>query len=101
MISYLGAKIIIFCQFRRLANIIFQTLEKNGVKVVRVHGNFAMRQKSISLYKSDPKCSIIMLSTEDSVSGLHLPESKRYFINPSYSYLCNTSFLLWYRTTDG
>jgi SNF2 family DNA or RNA helicase len=39
-----------------------------------------MRSKSINEFKSDPDCSVIMLSTEDSVSGLHLPEATHIFI---------------------
>ena len=78
-------KIIIFCQFRRLAKLIFKLLVDMDISVVRVHSNFAVRNLAVRTFKDDKDCRVIMLSNEDSVSGLHLPEATHmYMVHPFF-----------------
>ncbi|EPZ30756.1 hypothetical protein ROZALSC1DRAFT_28836 [Rozella allomycis CSF55] len=75
-----NAKIILFVQYRRLANLIESALNNFQIPLVRLHGTTAMRNRAISGFKYNNQTKVIMLSSEDSVSGLHLPEATHIFI---------------------
>lgn len=82
-----NAKIIIFIQFKRLANLIQTTLAHLNIAHARVHGTCAARLSAVNRFKNDMSVRVILLSTEgiflvkvDSVSGLHLPETTHIFV---------------------
>ncbi|KAI8865916.1 hypothetical protein GQ42DRAFT_111538, partial [Ramicandelaber brevisporus] len=75
-----NARIILFIQFRRLANLVSSALTTCQISHVRVTGNVMVRRKAINQFKKSDDVRVIMLSAEDSVSGLHLTEATHVVI---------------------
>ena len=69
------AKFILFVQFRRLMDLVGGALKGFNIPVVRCDGNIMIRNRAIDMFKHSEEVRLILLSSEDSVSGLHLIEA--------------------------
>lgn len=79
-------KVLIFCQYRGLSRIIYSAIKDFGtIGIGYVHGSAKFRAYAISHFKRKNDHAALILSTEDSVSGLHLPEATHiFFMHPFY-----------------
>lgn len=75
-----NAKIILFIQFQRLMKLVSDALHEFGVAHVRCTGNVGTKNKAINEFKTSPANRLILLSSEDSVSGLHLTNATHVVI---------------------
>jgi SNF2 family DNA or RNA helicase len=75
-----SAKVILFIQFRRLMTMVSKALTEMNVQHVHCIGNVHQRTKAIEAFKQSADVRLILLSSEDSVSGLHLPEATHVLI---------------------
>lgn len=55
--------------------LVSEALKEFEVPHVKCDGNVMMKSKAITTFKTDPNVRLILLSSEDSVSGLHLVEA--------------------------
>ena len=70
------SKIILFLQYKDLANFISMTFEKElELNHVRVTGDVEQRQSAIKQFTESKTVRLIMLSSEDSVSGINLTQA--------------------------
>jgi SNF2 family DNA or RNA helicase len=70
------AKIILFLQYKELGDFISEVFDKElELKHVRVAGSADQRQNAIKNFRESNDVRIIMLSSEDSVSGINLTEA--------------------------
>jgi SNF2 family DNA or RNA helicase len=69
------ARIILFLQYGDLANFMSESLKQLGVKHVRVVGNVFQRQNAIAQFTESEDVRLIMLSSENSVSGINLTQA--------------------------
>lgn len=74
------AKLILFVQFRRLMGLVSKALKNFNIDNVRCEGNVFQRNHAIRTFKTSDKVRLILLSSEDSVSGLHLVEATHVVI---------------------
>lgn len=70
-----NARIILFLQFSDLADFIGKSFKDFGVEYVRVAGNVFQRQNAISKFRDSENVRLIMMSSEDSVSGINLTQA--------------------------
>lgn len=70
-----NARIILFLQFSDLADFIGKSFKDFGVEYVRVAGNVFQRQNAISKFRESKNVRLIMMSSEDSVSGINLTQA--------------------------
>jgi len=70
-----NSKVILFIQFRRLMRLVSEALHEFQVPHVRCDGNVNQRSTAIHQFRKQPDVRLILLSSEDSVSGLHLVEA--------------------------
>jgi hypothetical protein len=70
-----NARIILFLQFSDLADFIGKSFKDLGVEYVRVAGNVFQRQNAISKFRESKNVRLIMMSSEDSVSGINLTQA--------------------------
>jgi SNF2 family DNA or RNA helicase len=69
------SKVILFLQYRELAKFISETLNELKLMHVRVTGDIDQRQAAISQFQESLQVRLIMLSSEDSVSGINLTQA--------------------------
>lgn len=69
------ARIILFLQYSDLAGLIAKSLKELNVQCVRVVGSVSQRQNAIMRFRNITDVRLIMLSSEDSVSGINLTEA--------------------------
>jgi SNF2 family DNA or RNA helicase len=69
------AKIVLFIQWRHLMKLVSKSLNEFNVNHVTCDGNVFAKSKAVTSFKTDPNVKLILLSAEDSVSGLHLTEA--------------------------
>ncbi|KAI9164398.1 hypothetical protein H9P43_008249 [Blastocladiella emersonii ATCC 22665] len=75
------AKLILFCQFRRLAKLISQAFHTLGVENASLlGGNVMSKRRALSAFKQNPDVKVLFLSNQDCVSGLHLTEANHVVI---------------------
>lgn len=70
-----SARVILFLQYSKLADFISKTLSEINIKHVRVTGNVFKRQGAIEKFTNSKDVRLIMLSSEDSVSGINLTQA--------------------------
>lgn len=68
-------RIILFLQYKTLSDFISKTLREINIDHVRVGGNVFQRTNSINTFKSCRECRIVLMSSEDSVSGINMTEA--------------------------
>ncbi len=68
-------KIIVFAQFQRLLVLIAGVLEKSGVNFVVAKGSIRQCEKAFRAFHFDNNVRLILLSSEKSISGVHLVEA--------------------------
>lgn len=81
-----NAKIILFSQWRRLTFYISQCLKQSNIHFVRCCGSTEERSRQINSFKNDSRVRILMLSSEDSVSGLHLIEANHIVVTHPFHF---------------
>lgn len=74
------AKIILFIQYRRLTSLVSHALREFGIEHANCDGSVFNRAKAIREFKTSDRIRLILLSSEDSVSGLHLIEATHIVI---------------------
>jgi SNF2 family DNA or RNA helicase len=74
------SKVILFIQFRRLMSLVSNALTVMGVSHVECTGNVYKRTNAVEKFKHNMDMRLMLLSSEDSVSGLHLPEATHVVI---------------------
>lgn len=74
------AKFILFIQFKRLMYLVNEALNELGVENVQCTGNVMTKSRAVRLFKSSDKVRLILLSSEDTVSGLHLTNATHMII---------------------
>lgn len=81
------AKIILFLQYKDLGDFISDTLEKElQLKHVRVSGDVTRRHAAIKQFCESKDVRLIMLSSEDSVSGIDLVQATHVILlHPFYT----------------
>lgn len=78
-------KMIIFSQWNDLLIKIDETLKQNNIETLFCTGTIYQKNKIIEKYKTSKDINIIMLSSENSASGLNLTEARKIiFIEPIY-----------------
>ncbi len=81
-----GARIILFLQYRDLTDFIAKNLKELGVEYVRVSGNIFERQNAINKFRDSKNVRLIMMSSEDSVSGINLTQATHVILlHPFYT----------------
>lgn len=82
-----NAKIILFLQYKDLANFISKTLsDELKLNHVRVTGSVDQRQSAIKGFTESDDVRLIMLSSEDSVSGINLTQATHVILlHPFYT----------------
>lgn len=70
-----NARIILFLQYSDLADFISETLKELELKHVRVAGNVFQRHNAIKKFRESKDVRLIMLSSENSVSGINLTQT--------------------------
>lgn len=68
-------KLVIYAQFERLLQLVVNALQECGEEVLMVRGSASQCQKAIERFRSDARCKIIVLSSENTISGIHLTEA--------------------------
>lgn len=68
-------RIILFLQYKSLSDFISKTLRELNIEHVRVGGNVFQRTNSINIFKTSKECRIVLMSSEDSVSGINMTEA--------------------------
>jgi SNF2 family DNA or RNA helicase len=80
------SRIILFLQFKDLAEFIGKSLKELGIEYVRVTGNVFQRQNAIAKFRDSESVRLIMLSSEDSVSGINLTQATHIILlHPFYT----------------
>ena len=81
------AKIILFLQYKDLGDFISQTFTRElQLNHVRVSGGIDQRQKAIKEFREKEDVRVIMMSSEDSVSGINLTEATHVILlHPFYT----------------
>ena len=69
------ARIILFLQYSDLADFMAESFKELGINCVRVVGNVFQRQNAIAKFRDSKDIRLIMLSSEDSVSGINLTQA--------------------------
>lgn len=70
-----SARIILFLQYSDLADFMAESFKELDINCARVVGTVYQRQNAIAKFKESKDCRLIMLSSEDSVSGINLTEA--------------------------
>ena len=70
-----NARIILFLQYKILSDFISTTFNDLNIKHCRVSGNVFKRQSAISQFTTSADVRVLMLSSEDSVSGINLTQA--------------------------
>ena len=68
-------KIIVYAQFQRLLVLIAGVLEKNDINFVVAKGSIRQCEKAFRSFRYDNNVRLILLSSEKSISGVHLVEA--------------------------
>ena len=69
------ARIILFLQFSDLADFIAKSFKELKIECVRVVGTVFQRQNAIAKFRDSDEIRLIMMSSEDSVSGINLTQA--------------------------
>lgn len=70
-----NSRIILFLQFSDLTEFIAKCFKELQIPYARVAGNVYQRQNAIKKFKESKDVRLIMMSSEDSVSGINLTEA--------------------------
>lgn len=70
-----SARIILFLQYKDLAQFAVESFAELWINCARVTGSVLRRQKAINEFKYSNSSRVIILSSEDSVSGMNLTEA--------------------------
>ena len=70
-----NARIILFLQFKDLADFMEKSFKELKVECVRVAGTVFQRQNAIAKFRESTDVRIIMMSSENSVSGINLTQA--------------------------
>ena len=70
-----NARIILFLQFKDLADFMEKSFKELKVECVRVAGTVFQRQNAIAKFRESTDIRIIMMSSENSVSGINLTQA--------------------------
>lgn len=70
-----NARIILFLQYSDLADFMAESFKDLRVNCVRVVGNVFQRQNAITKFRDSKDIRLIMMSSEDSVSGINLTQA--------------------------
>ena len=70
-----NARIILFLQFSDLADFMAKSFKELKVECVRVVGTVFQRQNAITKFRDSKDIRLIMMSSEDSVSGINLTQA--------------------------
>ena len=70
-----NARIILFLQYRDLTEFIAESFKELNINYVRVAGNVFQRQNAINKFRDSKDIRLIMMSSEDSVSGINLTQA--------------------------
>ena len=68
-------KLVIYAQFERLLSLIAEALRWFGLEFVYVRGSIYECDTAIRRFKSDNNVKIMLLSSENTISGIHLVEA--------------------------
>jgi len=81
-----NARIILFLQFSDLADFMAKSFKELKVECVRVVGTVFQRQNAIAKFKDSKDIRLIMMSSEDSVSGINLTQATHVILlHPFYT----------------
>lgn len=75
-----GNKIIIHSQFERLLRLTSNALKEFGIGHVYVGGSIQQCQNALNRFKNDPACTIVLLSSESTISGVSLVEANHMIV---------------------
>lgn len=91
-----NARIILFLQYKVLSDFISSTLNELKIKHARVTGGVFKRQAAINKFTNSNNHRIIMLSSEDSVSGINLTQATHIvLLHPFYTGSGEETDLAW------
>lgn len=74
------SKFILFIQFKRLMRLVSQALTEFEINHVQCTGNVMSKSRAVRLFKESEDTRLILLSSDDSVSGLHLTNATHMVI---------------------
>lgn len=81
-----NARIILFLQFKDLTDFMAKSFKELKVECARVSGTVFQRQNAIAKFKESQDTRLIMMSSEDSVSGINLTEATHVILlHPFYT----------------
>ena len=80
-------KILIFSQWDKMLNIISNMLKYYYINFTNCKGNVYQINKAIREFKTNPTCSILLLSAETSNSGINLPEVSHIILIDTVSHI--------------
>ena len=73
-------KIIVYAQFQKLLVLMAGVLEKNGVNFVVAKGSIRQCEVAFRKFRYDNSVRVILLSSEKSISGVHLVEANHMIV---------------------
>ena len=68
-------KVVVYAQFERLLKLVASALRDCGQSVLTLDGSAEACQRSLQRFRTDPTERIMLLSSERSISGVHLVEA--------------------------
>jgi SNF2 family DNA or RNA helicase len=80
-------KILIFSQWDKMLDIISNMLKYYYINFTNCKGNVYQINKAIREFKTNPTCSILLLSAETSNSGINLPEVSHIILIDTVSHI--------------
>ena len=80
-------KILIFSQWDKMLDIISNMLKFYYINFKKCKGNVYQINKAIREFKTNPTCSILLLSAETSNSGINLPEVSHIILIDTVSHI--------------
>lgn len=65
--------VMVFCNARRIADIVTHNLEKNGIEALAIHGGLSQARRNMVLERFNTKRSFVLVCTDVAARGLDIP----------------------------
>lgn len=65
--------VMVFCNARRIADIVTHNLEKNGIDALAIHGGLSQARRNMVLERFNTKRSFVLVCTDVAARGLDIP----------------------------
>lgn len=70
-----NARIIIYDNFKKVADLIDEHLRLFKIDLIRLKGSAEARHEAIKTFRTSPTCRVMLTCVEDGLFGVHIPEA--------------------------